>query len=250
MAQAARGTGFMSLLERFWSTDTSLTALLAFLCLDLFLLQPLGQHGVVGGLVLSMVFSLMLVSGVGAVAKSMLTTLSVGGIVLVALVLHWLRVWAGGQSLAMSDAATAAIFCIVLALVVLAQVFREGPITSHRIQGAVAVYLLLALAFASGYQLIELQWPHAFAPPPATATSPAAGLGSRFVYFSLVTLTTVGYGDISAVHPVARSLVTMEALVGQLFPAILLARLVSMEVVHRRAEHQALVARRKERIEC
>jgi voltage-gated potassium channel Kch len=57
---------------------------------------------------------------------------------------------------------------------------------------------------------------------------------SRFVYFSFVTLTTVGYGDITAVHPLARTLVIAEALTGQLFPAILLARLVSMELHHSR----------------
>ena len=55
---------------------------------------------------------------------------------------------------------------------------------------------------------------------------------AHFVYFSFVTLTTVGYGDVIAVHPIARSLVTVEALIGQLFPAILLARLVSLELLH------------------
>jgi voltage-gated potassium channel Kch len=58
-------------------------------------------------------------------------------------------------------------------------------------------------------------------------------LASRLVYFSFVTLTTVGYGDMLAVHPAARSLAMLEALTGQLFPAVLIARLVSMEVVHR-----------------
>ena len=56
------------------------------------------------------------------------------------------------------------------------------------------------------------------------------------MYFSFVTLTTVGYGDITAVHPVARSLAMAEALTGQLFPAMLLARLVSMELYYRQAK--------------
>jgi voltage-gated potassium channel Kch len=49
-------------------------------------------------------------------------------------------------------------------------------------------------------------------------------------YFSFVTLTTVGYGDILPVAPVARALATLEALVGQLYPAILIARLVSLQI--------------------
>jgi voltage-gated potassium channel Kch len=51
---------------------------------------------------------------------------------------------------------------------------------------------------------------------------------SRFVYFSFSNLTTVGYGDITAVHPIARSLVVSEALVGQLFPVLLIGGLLSM----------------------
>jgi hypothetical protein len=55
----------------------------------------------------------------------------------------------------------------------------------------------------------------------------------QFTYFSFVTLTTVGYGDITALHPIARMFVIFEALFGQLYPATLLARLVSLEVMHR-----------------
>jgi hypothetical protein len=51
-----------------------------------------------------------------------------------------------------------------------------------------------------------------------------------------VTLTTVGFGDITAVAPTARSLVMAEALIGQLYPAILLARLVSLEIETRRSK--------------
>ena len=52
-----------------------------------------------------------------------------------------------------------------------------------------------------------------------------------FAYFSFVTLTTVGYGDITPVHPVARVLAIGEALVGQLYPAVLIGRLVSLQII-------------------
>jgi len=55
-----------------------------------------------------------------------------------------------------------------------------------------------------------------------------------FYYFSIVTLTTLGYGDITAIHPVARSVVMIEALLGQLYPAILIARLVTLEMEARK----------------
>ena len=224
----------MSFFRRFWSPDISLTALLIFLCFRLFVVLPLGHLEFRGRVLVALLFSLILISGVGAVAKSRLTTALVGGVVLVSLTMHWLRLALGGPSLAFWDSCLSALFCTILALVVLAQVFAEGPITSHRIQGAVAVYLLLGLACAWGYDVINIQWLHAFAPPPGEAAS-GEDLSGRFVYFSFVTLTTTGYGDITAVHPFARSLAIVEALIGQLFPTILLARLVSMELYYRQA---------------
>ena len=225
----------MALLRKFWATDRSLTILLLLLGVGIFVIHPLGDIDVAGRLLTSLFFSLILISGVAAVAKHARTTVFVGSVVLISLVLRWLRLWLGGGSLATSDALSSSLFCVILAAVVLAQVFREGPITWHRIQGAVAVYLLLGLAWAFAYELVALQWPNAFAPPPSSV-APQDGLTSHFVYFSFVTLTTVGYGDITAVHPVARSLVTIEALIGQLFPAILIARLVSMELYYRHSK--------------
>jgi len=223
-------------LRRFWSTDRSLTGLLLFLCVVIFVITPLGDLGVTGSMLMSVFLTLLVVSGVGAVAKHRLTTTLVGGLAFASLLVHWMRFLIFGGWLALPDALLSSVLCIILAGAVLAQVFREGPITSQRVQGAVAVYLLLGLAWAFAYEALALQWPHAFALPAAAALGTDEDLRARFVYFSFVTLTTVGYGDITAVHPVARSFVTAEALVGQLFPAILLARLVSMELFYQQAK--------------
>jgi len=59
------------------------------------------------------------------------------------------------------------------------------------------------------------------------------------LYFSLVTLTTTGYGDVVPLHPFARSLATLEAVIGQLFPATLLARLVTLELQGRRPSDES-----------
>ncbi|HVO22444.1 MAG TPA: potassium channel family protein [Candidatus Margulisiibacteriota bacterium] len=226
----------MRLLRGFWSTDRSLSLLVLSLALVIFVVPPLQQLGLAGRLLVTLFFSFLLLSGVAAVAKTARTTVVVGGLVLATLVVRLVRLWLGGGSLVMSDALFSALFCIIMAVVVLAQVLREGPITVYRIEGAVAFYLLLGLAWAFAYELVELHWSNAFVLPSWATTNPNDDPTGRFVYFSFVTLTTVGYGDITAVHPLARSLVTLEALVGQLFPAILLARLVSMELYHRQAQ--------------
>ena len=167
-----------------------------------------------------------------AVAKSRFITVLALAFALVTLVVRWAKIFVPSAGLATLDTLMSLVFLGMLAVIVLFQVFREGPITIQRISGAVVVYLLLGLMWALAYQLIELQQPGSF----NFADAPAIGdtLSARLVYFSFVTLTTLGYGDITAVSPVARTLAMLEAAIGQLFPAILIARLVSMELYYRR----------------
>ena len=109
----------------------------------------------------------------------------------------------------------------------LLRVFSRGRVTYRQIGGAVAIYLLLGLVFSDMYFLLEWLQPGAF------DRGTRAGLGSAaadFSYFSFVTLTTVGYGDITPLNEGARQLSVLQGLIGQLFPAVLLARLVSMEI--------------------
>jgi hypothetical protein len=110
----------------------------------------------------------------------------------------------------------------LMAAVVLYQTFRGSDVSVHHVQGAVAAYLLLGLVWAAAYALVAALHPGAF-----TSATPLSQDRS-FVYYSFITLTTVGYGDVSPVHPAARSLAILEALVGQLYPAVLLARIVTL----------------------
>ena len=69
--------------------------------------------------------------------------------------------------------------------------------------------------------------------PEPTPLTPA---GARFFYLSVITLTSVGFGDMAPVHPVARSLVMLEGVLGQIYTTVLLARLVSLEIAQRTGE--------------
>jgi len=79
--------------------------------------------------------------------------------------------------------------------------------------------------WAAACSCIEQAFPQAFSL--SGGAEPGGNLRSRFIYFSFVTLRTVGFGDIVAVHPLARTFVFAEALTGQLFPAIIIGGLVS-----------------------
>jgi hypothetical protein len=118
-----------------------------------------------------------------------------------------------------------------LAYVVARAVFAPGRVTYHRINGAVLLYLTIGQIFVGLYGMIDLLLPSPFA---GLNFKEGPKLLSDLIYFSFTTLTTVGYGDITPVHPLARSLSNLEAIVGQLYPATLLARLVTLELEDRR----------------
>lgn len=118
------------------------------------------------------------------------------------------------------------IFIVSLAGLVLQQVLREGIITGHRIKGSVAFYLLVAVAFQLSYILLVLFNPDSISFPREIANF--EDLFSQLLHFSCSTLTTVGYGNIAPVSKAAETLANLEGLIGQLYPAILIARLVSL----------------------
>lgn len=119
------------------------------------------------------------------------------------------------------------IIAVTLAIVVARAVFGGGRITYHRIVGAILLYLLIAVTFATLFAYVGLSISDAFK---GIEFKDDLALASSVFYLSFVTLTSTGYGDIVPVHPLARSLCNLECIIGQLYPATILARLVTLEV--------------------
>ena len=127
----------------------------------------------------------------------------------------------------LGDAIAVATFA-VLSAVVFGAAFGPGRFTAHRIRGVIVLYLNIGLLFAILHRMLAELVPGAYAHLPVTQST--AALRASLDYFSLSTLTSLGYGDIVPVHPVARSLATLEAVIGQLYPPTLLARVVTLEL--------------------
>ena len=119
------------------------------------------------------------------------------------------------------------IIAVTLGLVVTQAVFRQGHVTYHRVIGAILLYLLIAVAFATLFAFVGLSNEGAIK---GIAFDDDRLIASELFYMSFVTLTSTGYGDIVPVHPFARSLCNIESVIGQLYPATLLARLVTLEL--------------------
>jgi Ion channel len=211
----------------FWADDRSLSIFLAAM-VALIVVPALGPVGLPGRFLGDALVSLMLVTGAAAVADRARAVLIVSGIAVAALVVRWASWLFPAADLAVWREISTLVTLVALCCVVLAVVLRRGPITTRRIEGAIAVYLLLGFTWAQVYELVALWHPGAF-------TGAVDGRGSRpWTYYSFVTLTTMGYGDIMPVHPLARALAVLEALTGQLYLTIMLARLVSLELQSRR----------------
>ena len=211
--------------------EPSLTALLACLLLLIFVVTPLVGLGVIGQLAAGVlwallgVLSVLVVSGRRAAVAVILAATVVG---LATAILD--RPTALSAVLARGSAAVA---LAALGVVIGHAAFGPGRVTLHRVQGAVALYLILGLLFAHLYGLLNVLAPEAFANVPPSLNDHTVFYRGRLLYFSFMTLTSMGYGDVVPLHAVARSLVGLEAIVGQLFPATLLARLVSLELAER-----------------
>jgi hypothetical protein len=213
--------------SRFWADDRGLSIFLAAM-VAIIVVPALGPVGLPGRLLGDALVTLMLVSGAAAVADRPRAVLIVSVIMVAALLVRWASWLFPTADLAVWREISTLVTLVALCCVILALVLRRGPITTRRIEGAIAVYLLLGFSWAQAYELVALWHPGAF-------TGAVDGRGSLpWTYYSFVTLTTMGYGDIMPVHPLARAGAVLEALTGQLYLTILLARLVSLELQSRR----------------
>jgi hypothetical protein len=217
--------------------DLSLTALTALLVAYVFVLAPLAELRIVNRHVLEIAFAAILLAGIAARRHQSLVERLFIGMAILAIALRVLNLLLPDASIRLVDSLVLIAAFGLLAAVTLTRTMRQGEITMHRLQGAIAAYVLVGLMFAHAYRLVAIGTPDAFLVAGAPADYDA--IVPKLTYFSFVTLTTLGYGDITPVHPYARTLVMLESLFGVLYPAMLIARLVSLDVVEMQRDRTA-----------
>ncbi len=125
-----------------------------------------------------------------------------------------------------------ALFLGYVIVVIYRAILKEASFSENNIAGAISVYLLIGVFWAVVYNIVAVLQPQSFSDfelLEVGGTVRYAG-GADFLYFSFVTLTTLGYGDITPDTPVAQTAAWMEGVVGQLYVAITIATLVSVQV--------------------
>lgn len=203
---------------------------LLFSLLLLLLLTPFFAATVIGTILVDIAFSAIFLSAVYAVSeRKRLFTLTV--ILAVPLIVaRW------SNHLLQNDAFTLVIKILTLVFLVFttylmfAHVLKDEEVTANKICGALSVYLMIGVTWSLLFGVIEGIHPQSFAIADVQGASSPENI--LFTYYSFVTLTTLGYGDITPLTPVARAFTYVEAVCGQIYLAVLIARLVGLHIVH------------------
>ena len=212
-------------LNHLWNKESGLSGMLLLLFSMHFILIPLfGSYSSIM-VVLNIFWMLFIVAGIISLSKSKKQAIQISIIPFLFIVFGWINVFDSSPFLVIVDIVlTICTFCLLIWLVML-KVFEPGPITGYRVAGSIVVYMILAHLWSVIYLFLYQHIPGSFSltlPPFESNT-----LQANFLYFSYITITTTGFGEIVPLHPFARSLVQVEAIIGVLYPVILIGRLVS-----------------------
>lgn len=205
-----------------------LSALLVFL-----VIVPIAEDlGVISGRIMRVVmFSWLLAFGVLSL-KGFGRLYHAGiGLAVIGIILSFLSANTPGDSYAVSSFAAALGFILLAVWCTGLQIVLGAEINANRLIGAVNLYLLLGVLWAISYALVEILIPGSFTGFSETLDK---GWSSEWLYFSFVTMTTLGYGDLTPLSATARTLAYMQAVFGQFYIAILVAGLVSGYITQQR----------------
>ncbi len=216
--------------------DPILTALLILLSLQVFVGEPLARAHFPEAPLFAVAWLLLVIAAVLVAARHWIAIAAILLSSVLALTANILRIDDPSTLNVCVGSGSLVVFMATLGWVVREGVFGPGMVTQHRILGAIVLYLCIAVAFAALYEIVLTLIPNSI-----SGVAPHGDYlvwGRGLVYYSLTTLTSTGYGDIVPKHPLARSLSNLEAVVGQLFPATLLTRIVTLQMQARRGEDQ------------
>ncbi len=196
----------------------------------LILAQPLVAQGTLPGYA-TKVLTLLVIVGAYRILQPHRKLMWVSGILFLtaALAVPTDQVSAGWAAHVIGGIATLAALTIVT-VVIAYEAVREHWVTRDTLWGAMAVYLMIGITCTIIYEVIEISAPGSFT---NLQGQNSAQVFAELNYYSLVTLTTLGYGDIAPVAPTARVVATLEAIVGQFFVAAVVGLLISRSIAQR-----------------
>lgn len=196
------------------------TFLLLISLLVLIVLLPLLEDSILGSIVLLILFAFILLFGVYAISYDVRNIAISLMLAVPTFIVVWTETFQSSPSLLIARFILSIITILFILITILWNILSVEKVSIDQIYGAVCVYILIALVFSQVYSLL-----YVFSP-----TSFHFEFGqfsfSSILYFSFVALSSVGFGDIVAVSPLARAIVSLELIAGVIFVAVLIARLI------------------------
>ncbi len=205
--------------------DRFLFLLISILCL--LVIAPIFRDFAGIRILMNAFITAILISGTYAASKKIYITITAALLALPMLVSIWISHFVDMPFLVFVGDCFGIAFLAFLIIVILSFIFREKQVTVNVIYGSIVVYLLIAIMWSFVYSALESIHPGSFA-----IGNSQIDVGRRlYIYYSFVTITTLGYGDITPTTDLANSFSFLEAVTGQLYIAILIARLVGIHIV-------------------
>jgi hypothetical protein len=213
------------LLNRLWNQESGLSGMIVLLTIMQFVLIPLFGNYSFFMSVLNVFWMLFLFAGIFSLAETNKQAVLISIAPLLFIVFSWINVVSTTPFVLITELILSICTFLLLIVLVLKKIFEPGPITAHRVIGSIVIYMLLAHLWAVIYIFFYQHIPGSF-----QLTLPefeSNSIQANFLYFSYVTLSTTGFGEILPLHPFVRALVNLESIFGVLYPVVLIGRLVS-----------------------
>jgi hypothetical protein len=198
-----------------------LVSLLGLMVLEPFLFDHTGIM-----FLLDIFLTVILFTSIYAVSKKKIDMLVAVLLALPKLATTWAISFTKYPLILFFDSIFGILFFAYIIILILRHIFKQEEIALETIYGAIVVYILLGIMWVFLYNVTEFLHPDSFVFSQALAGNPRKAL----YYYSFVTLTTLGYGDITPISGPAKSLAMLEAIVGQMYIAVLIARLVGTHI--------------------
>ncbi len=204
--------------------DRFLFLLISILCL--LVIAPIFKDFIGIRVLMDIFTTAILISGVYVVSKKRYVPLTAALLALPMLVSIWTNRFVEIPSLVLVGDCFGIAFLVFLVAVILSFIFREQEVTVNVIYSAIVVYLLIAIMWAFVFSVLESIHPGSF----KIGEGQIEAGRPLFIYYSFVTITTLGYGDITPVTAPANSSSFLEAVTGQIYLVVLVARLVGIHI--------------------
>lgn len=225
----------------YWTQERSLIALMVYLFVSIVTWLPFSDQEPWEEALQDLVFNLILLAGYFSASiddnlKTGFLKTVLGILAIMAFVFRGLEYLVNDPLIQRIDLVASVAFFGMLSVLLFRYVVRDdNEVTSHRVMGAIVVYILIGLVCSFLYNLVYLLDNKNFI---FSGHDPSEMSLAYLIYFSFTIQTTVGAGDIIPADPFSKSIVIFQSMFGMLYPVVIIARLVSLEIEHSKNKRQ------------